>query len=118
MLVSAMRKRNVLLIGGSMDGKWHVHEGGHNRIRIMLPMRILPTFLPEAEALAAGIEPVDQYDEYITEHVALYGQGLWVGMHVKTMDLMDEERMGPPDTQIRMILSAILQRDVANELGL
>jgi hypothetical protein len=115
--VSAIRKRNVLLIGGSMDGKWHVHEGGHGRIRIQLPMRITPNVIREAD-LAVYSVPEFQYDEYVMEHVALYGEGIWVGMHIKTMDLMDEEILGPPETHVRLILGAILQRDVANELGL
>jgi hypothetical protein len=118
--VSAIRKRNVLLIGGSMDGKWHVHEGGHGRIRIQLPMRITPNVIREADLAkySAPLAPVIQYDEYVMEHVAMYGEGIWVGMHIKTMDLMDEELLGPPETHVRMILGAILQRDVANELGL
>lgn len=109
--------RRVLMIGGSMDGKWHTKEGKGHFIRIMKPLDFKRVVFKE-DALA---EPVDvpQYEEYILENVALYGEGVWVGIHRETMDKLDMEPGGGwRSAHTTMILRAILQRDVATEMGL
>lgn len=103
------------MIGGLMDGKWHTHEGGGHMVRVLKPMRIMPLVSREITDLAT---PLPEYEEYLLEHVALYGQGIWVGMHRSTLDRMDMEIFGSPEAHTVMILRAILQRDVATELGL
>ncbi|QKY78623.1 hypothetical protein SEA_DRYAD_85 [Streptomyces phage Dryad] len=110
------RTRRVLMIGGIMDGKWHTHEGGLDRIRILKPMRITTEVLKELPD-RRGVD-LPQYEEYTLEHVALYGEGIWVGMHTPTLDRMVMDSYGPPEAHVRMILKAIVQRDVATELGL
>lgn len=97
-----------------MDGKWHEHEGGAT-IRILKPMRIAPSFDRRESDLNVDMP---QYEQYHLEHVALYGQGIWVGLHESTLDRTSMERIGPPEAHVVMILRAILQRDVAKELGL
>lgn len=98
-----------------MDGKWHTHQGSGHVARVMKPMKISPPVVQDEGDLSV---PMIEYEEYYLEHVALYGQGIWVGMHAKTLEQMDFERLGQPESHVVMILRAILQRDVATELGL
>lgn len=107
--------RRVLMIGGLMDQKWHTHIGGGYKILIPKPAKFSYKMADEAAVVAA---PLPEYEEYMLEHVALYGEGVWVGMHNKILYGMEEELVGPPEAHVRMILRAILQRDVATALGL
>lgn len=109
-----MAQRRVLLIGGIMDGKWHTHVGGHT-VRIPKPMNVVTSFDRRASDNRVDMP---EFEQYHLEHVALYGQGIWVGLHESTMDRISMERPGPPEAHIVMILRAILQRDVLTELGL
>lgn len=104
------------MIGGLMDGKWHTHEGGSPIMRIMKPVSIQTMVTRDMEDRRSVDMP--QYEQYHLEHVALYGQGIWVGLHEGTIDRLSMERLGGPESHIVMILRAILQRDVATELGL
>jgi hypothetical protein len=109
-----MKRRRVLMIGGHMDGKWHTHEGGPI-VRVMKPLRVsMDVGRRESDARV----DMPGYEQYHLEHVALYGQGIWVGLHEGTIDRLSLERLGPPEAHVVMILRAILQRDVATELGL
>ena len=114
MLVSN-RTRNVLMIGGLMDQKWHTHTGTGHQIRIMKPAKFTYKMVDATTDIST---PLPEYEEYLLEHVALYGEGIWVGMHKDTMYSMEESLHGPPEAHVRMILKAILQRDVASALGL
>lgn len=98
-----------------MDGKWHTHHGGGHRIQILEPVKFDYKVSGPVTEMAT---PFPKYQEYALEHVALFGEGIWVGMHRPTLDKMDFEIYGPPEPHVRMILKAILQRDVASELGL
>jgi hypothetical protein len=102
------------MIGGHMDGKWHTHDGGPV-VRILKPMRIMPEVARRESDIRVDMP---QYEQYHLEHVALYGQGIWVGLHESTIDRMSLDRLGQPEPHVVMILRAILQRDVATELGL
>lgn len=116
----AIKTRRVLMIGGIMDGKWHTHEGGGHTIRIMKPMDLKLAEVMKADEADLNV-PLPQYEEYWLDHVALYGVGLWVGMHKDTHERMDMEgwrRTVSAETRTVMILRAILQRDVATEMGL
>ncbi|QKY79564.1 hypothetical protein SEA_LIZZ_81 [Streptomyces phage Lizz] len=109
-----MRTRRVLLIGGLMDGKWHTHLSTDSRVYIAKPMQV--TVLREEDRRALACLP--EHEVYHLQHVALYGHGLWVGLHESTLDRLSMERPGPTEAHTGMILRAILQRDVATELGL
>lgn len=108
------KPRRVLMIGGHLDGTWHTHDGGPV-VQVMKPMRIVPELSRRGSDVSMDMP---QYERYHLEHVALYGQGIWVGLHESTIDRVSLERIGPPEAHVVMILRAILQRDVAKELGL
>lgn len=112
--------RRVLMIGGLMDGKWHTHEGGGYQVRILKPMSVMPMpIVTKGLDLDDLSVPMPQYEVYHLSHVALYGEGLWVGLHKDTMDQMDmSPDRGSRDAHTIMILRAILQRDVVTEMGL
>lgn len=115
--MAQVRTRRVLMIGGMMDGKWHTHEGGGHVMRVLRPLEI--KFAEVLKAAEPDLSvPLPQYEEYYLEHVALYGEGLWVGLHRKTVEERDMSRMSGPEAHTVMILRAILQRDVATEMGL
>lgn len=97
-----------------MDGKWHDHEGGHVA-RIAKPVQFSHVFSRRDSDLNVDMP---EYEQYHLDHVALYDQGIWVGLHESTLDRMRLERVGGTEAHIVMILRAILQRDVAAELGL
>lgn len=99
-----------------MDGKWHTHEGGGHMVRILKPFDIRVEVKQEQPDRRSVDMP--QYEQYTLEHVALFGEGIWVGMHTPTLDRMVMDNFGPPEGHVRMILKALLQRDVATELGL
>lgn len=114
--------RRVLCIGGPLDGKWQSTEQKGHELRVLKP----PTFdfkvLSREQAENEQIRvPIPEYDVYFLDKVSLYGQGIWVGLHKDTMYEMDRN---PPtgsgwrDAHTTMILRAILQRDVATEMGL
>lgn len=107
--------RRVLMLGGPMDGKWHTHQGRGHVARVMKPVKFSYKLVDKETAITA---PLPDYEEYMLEHVALYGSGVWVGLHRDTLYGLEEELVGPPEAHVRMILRAILQRDVATELGL
>lgn len=100
-----------------MDGKWHTYEGGGHTMRIHKPMKVDIDRLVSRETTDLSV-PYPEYEHYHLDHVALYGQGIWVGVHKGTLDRRIEEPPGPVDSHVAMILKAILQRDVATELGI
>lgn len=114
-------KRRVLLIGGPHDGKWRDHHEGGHMMRILRPPRLeMPKVISREAAMAEDIRvPPIEYEVYVLDKVALYGEGIWVGLHKDTVDQMDmSPDRGWRDAHTVMILRAILQRDVINEMGL
>lgn len=114
--------RRVLCIGGPKDGKWLSTEEMGHELRILKPAKFDYKVISREAALAEEIRvPFPEYDVYFLERIALYGEGIWVGLHKDTMYEMDKNP--PPGSGWRgahttMILRAILQRDVATEMGL
>lgn len=111
--------RRVLMIGGIMDGKWHTHEGNRQVVEVMKPMRISMAEIRGDHDLEV---PLPQFERYYLEKVALYGEGLWVGIYqgalTEAFDEMGQMMGGWREPRITLILKAILQRDVATEMGL
>lgn len=112
-------KRRVLMIGGPYDGRWRDHHEPGHEMRALRPPRLdmANVFKPEAEQdLSVGFPDMDVY---FLEQIKLYGEGIWVGLHKDTMYEMDRSPdRGWRDAHTIMILRAILQRDVATEMGL
>lgn len=113
--------RRVLCIGGPKDGKWLSTEERGHELRVLKPIPFPKVISREAELAERIRVDLPQYEVYFLEKVALYGEGIWVGLHKDTMYEMD--RNPPPgsgwrDAHTTMILRAILQRDVATEMGL
>lgn len=107
--------QRVLLIGGPMDGKWSEKQGSNTTMRFPKPV---PMKIQMVEEVDLSI-PLPEYDVYYLDRIALWGEGVWLGYHAETMDKL--ERDAPWDgrePRIRMALKAILQRDVATEMGL
>lgn len=111
--------RRVLMIGGIMDGKWHTHEGSSQVVDILKPLEINFVEVLRREESDLGL-PLPQYERYWLDNVALYGEGLWVGICQDTLDSAEVGRTlgGWREPRITLILKAILQRDVATEMGL
>lgn len=112
--------RRVLCIGGPLDGKWRSTEEKGHQLRVLKPVDLKLTEVLRADETDLSV-PLPQYDIYLLERIALYGEGIWVGLHRDTMYEMDRNppiRGGWRDAHTTMILRAILQRDVATEMGL
>lgn len=114
------RVRRVLCIGGPKDGKWLDTEQGGHELRVLKPQRFDYRVLSREQVEGEEIQvPVPQFDVYFLDQVVLYGEGIWVGLHKETMDKMDmSPDRGWRSSHTILVLRAILQRDVATEMGL
>ncbi len=115
------KHRRVLCIGGPLDGKWRGTEERSHRLRVLRPAKIDITHFikSDSESKADLTVGFPDYDVYHLEKIALFGEGIWVGLHSETLDKMDmRPDYGGRDAYHVMILRAILQRDVATEMGL
>lgn len=104
------------MIGGPQDGKWVTKQSSNTSMRFMKPPKLTLERVQTGDPLAV---PEIEYEEYWLERLALWGNGVWVGYHADTMRDLDEN--GPwngRDSRTQMALKAILQRDVAAEMGL
>lgn len=115
------KTRRVLLIGGSLDGKWREQpKDAGPYIRVLKPAKIeIPKVVSREAALAEEIRvPVPEYEVYYLDKIALYGEGIWVGIEQDHLRNADRDHFMGPEPRVAMILRAILQRDVLTEMGL
>lgn len=113
--------RRVLCIGGPKDGKWVSTEERGHQLRILMPAKIDITHFVKNDPMSRSDLTVGfpEYEVYHLERIALYGEGIWVGVHTKTLDKADRDgTYVGRDSYHVMVLRAILQRDVVTEMGL
>lgn len=92
----------ALCVGGPLDGRWKVV---HDRtFEVAKPLKLSFT----TEDMDAVIEPFERYRYYV-ENFVMLGSAAWVA-------ICEREFMGS-DERNKAILRALLQRDVAAQMG-
>ncbi len=96
-----MSGRTVLMCGGPADGTWMVQPFQEREIRVIVrkPVRVVS----QEEALAEGVLP--EMVLYRVMPCMILGHELWVAVAVE--EAYDD----------RVIMKAVLNRDVATQLG-
>lgn len=119
MATARKKTRQVLLIGGSLDGKWReqpMDAGPY--IRVAKPATLSLEDFSIGASVQDKILPVPEYEEYWVDRIALYGEGIYVGIEKATLREAELNHYMGPEPRTVLILRAILQRDVVTEMGL
>lgn len=108
----AQRSMRVLCVGGVLDGQWKVVDWSQRHgFDAMRPMNLTRMVKAEMASLDVGFPERDRYR--IIGPIRLWGTG-GVSVALDRDTLMDKYH----GDEERMMLKAILQRDVATEMGL
>jgi len=108
---AAEKHVRALCVGGQYDGQW---KSIPNRLRydyqVPRAMRLMPVVTKEPD-LSVGFPEFDRYR--VVGPISLFGEG-GICLALERGELFDKYR----GSEERMILKAILQRDVSAEMGL
>lgn len=103
----------ALCVGGQYDGQWKsIPRRLRYDYRVPRAMRLTPVVITREPDLSVGFPEMDIYR--VVGPVIVFGQGPGICLALERDELFEKYR----GSEERMILKAILQRDVAAEMGL
>lgn len=105
-----MKPVRALLIGGPCDGEWITATSYIHTMMVMPEPNFSGLVRGEGDPLKEMVALMPIRHNYHIESVEMFGYRLWVGLH--RGDMID-----PRESRSTLLLRAILQRDVAQAMG-